>query len=75
MDVLEMRGDHLMEIKAAALKSLTSIIHLDRNPNFPKLNTIIDVTGGRLLPRLPARHGQELHRLAHRRRKQQQGVR
>ena len=45
MDVLEMRGDHLMEIKAAALKSLTSIIHLDRNPNFPKLNTIIDVTG------------------------------
>ena len=43
--MLEMRGDHLMEIKAAALKSLTSIIHLDRNPNFPKLNTIIDVTG------------------------------
>ena len=40
-----MKGDHLMEIKAAALKSLTSIIHLDRNPNFPKLNTIIDVTG------------------------------
>jgi len=34
-----------MEIKAAALKALTSIIHLDRNPNFPKLNTIIDVTG------------------------------
>jgi E3 ubiquitin-protein ligase HUWE1 len=32
-------------MKAAALKSLTSIIHLDRNPNFPKLNTIIDVTG------------------------------
>ena len=45
MDVLEMRGDHLMEIKAAALKSLTSIIHLDWNPNFPKLNMIIDVTG------------------------------
>ena len=45
VDVLEMKGDHLMEIKAAALKSLTSIIHLDRNPNFPKLNTIIDVTG------------------------------
>ena len=45
MDVLEMRGDHLMEIMTAALKSLTSIIHLDRNPNFPKLNTIIDVTG------------------------------
>ena len=40
-----MKGDHLMEIKAAALKSLTAIIHLDRNPNFPKLSTIIDVTG------------------------------
>jgi len=34
-----------MEIKAVAPKSLTFIIHLDRNPNFPKLNTIIDVTG------------------------------
>jgi len=45
VDVLEMKGEHLMDIKAAALKSLTSIIHLDRNPNFPKLNTIIDVTG------------------------------
>ncbi len=45
VEVLEMEGDHLMEIKAAALKALTSIIHLDRNPNFPKLNTIIDVTG------------------------------
>jgi E3 ubiquitin-protein ligase HUWE1 len=45
VELLEMKGDHLMEIKAAALKSLTSIIHLDRNPNFPKLNTIIDVTG------------------------------
>lgn len=45
VEVLEMNGDHLMEIKAAALKALTSIIHLDRNPHFPKLNTIIDVTG------------------------------
>ena len=45
VELLEMKGEHLMEIKAAALKSLTSIIHLDRNPNFPKLNTIIDVTG------------------------------
>merc|ERR1719412_646991 len=45
VDVLEMKGDHLTEIKAAALKALTSIIHLDRNPNFPKLNTIIDATG------------------------------
>jgi E3 ubiquitin-protein ligase HUWE1 len=45
VDVLEMKGEHLMEIKAAVLKALTSIIHLDRNPNFPKLNTIIDATG------------------------------
>ena len=45
VEVLEMNGGRLMEIKAAALKALTSIIHLDRNPNFPKLNTIIDVTG------------------------------
>ena len=45
VEVLEMDGDHLMEIKASALKALTSIIHLDRNPNYPKLNTIIDVTG------------------------------
>ena len=45
VEVLEMSGGRLMEIKAAALKALTSIIHLDRNPNFPKLNTIIDVTG------------------------------
>ena len=41
VEVLEMDGDHLMEIKASALKALTSIIHLDRNPNYPKLNTII----------------------------------
>ena len=45
VEVLEMTGDHLMEIKASALKALTSIIHLDRNPNYPKLNSIIDVTG------------------------------
>ena len=46
VEVLEMDGDHLMEIKASALKALTSIIHLEpRNPSYPKLNTIIDVTG------------------------------
>ena len=39
VELLEMKGNHLMEIKAAALKSLTAIIHLDRNPNFPKLST------------------------------------
>jgi E3 ubiquitin-protein ligase HUWE1 len=37
VELLEMKGNHLMDIKAAALKSLTAIIHLDRNPNFPKL--------------------------------------
>ena len=37
-----------MEIRAAALRTLTAIIHLDRNPNFIKLNTIIDVTGAAL---------------------------
>jgi E3 ubiquitin-protein ligase HUWE1 len=45
VEVLEMKDDGLNEIKASALKALTSIIHLDRTPNFPKLNTIIDVTG------------------------------
>ena len=45
VEVLEMKEEGLNEIKASALKALTSIIHLDRNPNFPKLTTIIDVTG------------------------------
>ena len=30
VEVLEMSGDHLMEIKASALKALTSIIHLGK---------------------------------------------
>ncbi|XP_078001474.1 E3 ubiquitin-protein ligase HUWE1-like [Glandiceps talaboti] len=42
VDVLELKDTRLMEIKAASLKTLTSIIHLERNP---KLNTIIDATG------------------------------
>ncbi|KAK2707710.1 E3 ubiquitin-protein ligase HUWE1-like [Artemia franciscana] len=45
VDVLEMNEMQLMEIRAAALRTLTSIIHLDRNPNVPKFNTIVDVTG------------------------------
>lgn len=50
VELLEMRQPHLVEIRAAALRTLTSIIHLDRNPHFPKkpgsrLNMIIDVTG------------------------------
>ncbi|GIY82206.1 e3 ubiquitin-protein ligase HUWE1 [Caerostris extrusa] len=42
VDVLELQNENLIEIKAAALRTLTSIIHLDRNP---KLNAIIDATG------------------------------
>ena len=48
VDVLELAEPQLMEIRAAALRTLTAIIHLDRNPNFIKLNTIIDVTGAAL---------------------------
>ena len=40
VEVLEMPDHRVMEIKASALKSLTSIIHLDRNPNFPKVRYI-----------------------------------
>ncbi|XP_077544919.1 HECT, UBA and WWE domain containing E3 ubiquitin protein ligase 1 isoform X4 [Haemaphysalis longicornis] len=42
VDVLELRDPSLMEIKAASLRTLTSIIHLDRNP---KLGAIVDATG------------------------------
>ncbi|XP_058791372.1 E3 ubiquitin-protein ligase HUWE1 isoform X2 [Phymastichus coffea] len=50
VELLELPHPHLVEIRAAALRTLTSIIHLDRNPHHPKksgsrLNTIIDVTG------------------------------
>ncbi|XP_015599094.1 E3 ubiquitin-protein ligase HUWE1 isoform X3 [Cephus cinctus] len=50
VELLELPHPHLVEIRAAALRTLTSIIHLDRNPHFPKkpgsrLNMIIDVTG------------------------------
>ena len=48
VDVLELTEPQLMEIRAAALRTLTAIIHLERNPNFPKLTTIIDVTGAAL---------------------------
>lgn len=36
VELLEMREPALVEIRAAALRTLTSIIHLDRNPHFPK---------------------------------------
>ncbi|KAG6803233.1 E3 ubiquitin-protein ligase HUWE1 isoform X1 [Apis mellifera caucasica] len=50
VELLELPHAHLVELRAAALRTLTSIIHLDRNPHFPKkpssrLNMIIDVTG------------------------------
>lgn len=42
VDVLELKNTKLLEIKAAALRTLTSVIHLDHSS---KLATIIDVTG------------------------------
>jgi E3 ubiquitin-protein ligase HUWE1 len=36
VELLEMPSPNLVEIRAAALRTLTSIIHLDRNPHFPK---------------------------------------
>lgn len=36
VELIEMKEPHLVEIRAAALRTLTSIIHLDRNPHFPK---------------------------------------
>ncbi|KAL8595169.1 hypothetical protein ACOMHN_013842 [Nucella lapillus] len=42
VDIIEIPDNALVEIKSAALKTLTSIIHIDRNP---KLVNIIDSTG------------------------------
>ncbi|KAL3853804.1 hypothetical protein ACJMK2_017313, partial [Sinanodonta woodiana] len=42
VELIELKEPHLVEIKAASLRTLTSIIHLERNP---KLNNIIDATG------------------------------
>lgn len=42
VDVLELKNNRLLDIKAAALRTLTSVIHLDHSS---KLSTIIDVTG------------------------------
>ena len=44
--MLEMKGDHLMEIKAAALKSLTSIIHLDRSVPPPNSGHLPSTSAG-----------------------------
>ncbi|KAI8504284.1 E3 ubiquitin-protein ligase huwe1, partial [Branchiostoma belcheri] len=42
VDVLQLNDTRLTEIKAASLRTLTAIIHLERNP---KLGNIIDATG------------------------------
>lgn len=36
VELLEIPSPNLVEIRAAALRTLTSIIHLDRNPHYPK---------------------------------------
>lgn len=36
VELLELQLPFLVEIRSAALRTLTSIIHLDRNPHFPK---------------------------------------
>uniref|UniRef100_A0A1B6ILU9 DUF908 domain-containing protein n=1 Tax=Homalodisca liturata TaxID=320908 RepID=A0A1B6ILU9_9HEMI len=53
VQLLELHDPGLVEIRSAALRTLTSIIHLDRSPHLPKkpgsrLNMIIDVTGAAL---------------------------
>ncbi|XP_048517112.1 E3 ubiquitin-protein ligase HUWE1 isoform X3 [Dendroctonus ponderosae] len=52
VEVVELQDPQLTDIRCAALRTLTAIIHLDRNPQFPhnrrpgaRLNSIIDVTG------------------------------
>lgn len=42
VDVLGLQDTQLMEIRAASLRTLTSIIHLDRNPKYePVVETVI----------------------------------
>lgn len=51
VELVEMQQPHLVELRSAALRTLTAIIHLDRNAHFQnrrpgsRLNNIIDVTG------------------------------
>ncbi|XP_056645575.1 E3 ubiquitin-protein ligase HUWE1 isoform X1 [Diorhabda sublineata] len=58
VEVVELQDPQLTDIRCAALRTLTAIIHLDRNPHIPnfmfsyfsrrpgsRLNSIIDVTG------------------------------
>jgi hypothetical protein len=42
VELLQLNDDRLTEVRAAALRTLTAIIHLERSP---KLNAIIDATG------------------------------
>ncbi|CAO1370647.1 unnamed protein product [Diamesa hyperborea] len=50
VELLELQQPNLVEIRAAALRTLTAIIHLERNSQYQRksesrLNTIIEVTG------------------------------
>jgi E3 ubiquitin-protein ligase HUWE1 len=50
VELLELQQTNLVEIRAAALRTLTAIIHLERNSQYQRksesrLNTIIEVTG------------------------------
>ncbi|XP_044765781.1 E3 ubiquitin-protein ligase HUWE1 isoform X3 [Coccinella septempunctata] len=50
VELIELPKPHLVEIRSAALRTLTAIIHLDRSPHIAKkpgsrLHNIIDVTG------------------------------
>ncbi|KAH9508169.1 E3 ubiquitin-protein ligase huwe1, partial [Bulinus truncatus] len=42
VDIVEIKDSALVDIKSAALRTLTSVIHIERNP---RLNSIIDATG------------------------------
>ncbi|WAR27034.1 HUWE1-like protein [Mya arenaria] len=42
VDIVELKTNEIVDIKSAALRTLTSIIHLERNP---KLSNIVDATG------------------------------
>ncbi|XP_035825881.1 E3 ubiquitin-protein ligase HUWE1 isoform X3 [Aplysia californica] len=42
VDIVEIKDTALVDIKSAALRTLTSVIHIERNP---RLNSIIDATG------------------------------
>lgn len=36
VEVVELKQPHLVEIRAAALRTLTAIVHLDRNPHMAR---------------------------------------